>query len=297
MNLHNLPRVIDRISFIYIEHAKINQKDNAFTVTREDGTYTIPVAQYLVLLLGPGTSITHSAINLLSKSGTTAIWTQSNITKTLAVLKSNSLSNSSKAIEKQAKAFADKRMHLAIARKMYQKRFPNEDFTGLSVDKMRGKEGFRMKQVYKFNANKYGVKWYGRDYDLQDFDNSDLINQNLTTANQILYGVCSAVIQALGFSTALGFIHVGLANSFVYDISDLYKAEISIPLAFEATKYHSNVKDTMSKKIHDTELIKRIVKDLFNLFDIHEPLIEVLYLWDNIQDSQEAGINFDSANH
>ena len=32
---------------------------------------------------------------------------------------------------------------------------------------------------------------------------------------------------------ALGFIHTGKQLSFVYDIADLYKAEITIPLAFQ----------------------------------------------------------------
>lgn len=31
----------------------------------------------------------------------------------------------------------------------------------------------------------------------------------------------------------LGFVHVGHECSFVYDIADLYKAEITIPIAFE----------------------------------------------------------------
>ena len=33
---------------------------------------------------------------------------------------------------------------------------------------------------------------------------------------------------ALGCSAALGFIHTGHHRSFVYDIADLYKAELSI---------------------------------------------------------------------
>lgn len=73
MNLHYLPRISDRISYIYIDHAKISQKNTAFTITKKDNTYSLPIANYLVLLLGPGTSITQQAIKLASQSGTTLI--------------------------------------------------------------------------------------------------------------------------------------------------------------------------------------------------------------------------------
>ena len=42
-----------------------------------------------------------------------------------------------------------------------------------------------------------------------------------------------AVIVALGCAPGLGFVHVGHECSFVYDIADLYKAEVTIPIAFE----------------------------------------------------------------
>ena len=48
-----------------------------------------------------------------------------------------------------------------------------------------------------------------------------------------LYGLAHAVIVALGCEPGLGFVHVGHECSFVYDIADLYKAEVTIPIAFE----------------------------------------------------------------
>ena len=48
-----------------------------------------------------------------------------------------------------------------------------------------------------------------------------------------LYGLAHAVIVALGCAPGLGFVHVGHECSFVYDIADLYKAEVTIPIAFE----------------------------------------------------------------
>ena len=59
------------------------------------------------------------------------------------------------------------------------------------------------------------------------------MNQALSAGNACLYGLAHAVITALGCSPGLGFIHVGHECSFVYDVADLYKAEITIPIAFE----------------------------------------------------------------
>ena len=53
------------------------------------------------------------------------------------------------------------------------------------------------------------------------------------TVHACLYGLAHAVIVALGCAPGLGFVHVGHECSFVYDIADLYKAEVTIPIAFE----------------------------------------------------------------
>jgi len=58
------------------------------------------------------------------------------------------------------------------------------------------------------------------------------VNRALSAANSALYGVVHAAIVASGYSPALGFIHSGKQLSFVYDIADLYKTDISIPVAF-----------------------------------------------------------------
>ena len=46
-------------------------------------------------------------------------------------------------------------------------------------------------------------------------------------------GLAQAAILTAGYSPAIGFIHTGKALSFVYDIADLYKVELIVPLVFE----------------------------------------------------------------
>src|SRR5690606_14680889 len=69
-----LVRAEDRISFLYLERSIIHRDSNAITATDDRGVLHIPAASIGVLLLGPGTSITHQAIALLADHGATVVW-------------------------------------------------------------------------------------------------------------------------------------------------------------------------------------------------------------------------------
>lgn len=71
--LNELPRIGDRVSFIYVEHAKINRTDSAISVYDNRGIVTIPIAMLGVLMLGPGTDISHRAMELLGDTGTSVV--------------------------------------------------------------------------------------------------------------------------------------------------------------------------------------------------------------------------------
>ena len=60
--LPQLPRASYRVTFIYVEHAKINRNDGAVTVAESRGIVRIPAAMIGILLLGPGTDISHRAM-------------------------------------------------------------------------------------------------------------------------------------------------------------------------------------------------------------------------------------------
>jgi CRISP-associated protein Cas1 len=118
-------------------------------------------------------------------------------------------------------------------------------------------------------------KSLGRSYDRNHWQGADPINKAMSSANACLYGVVHAAILSLGFSPALGFIHRGKQLLFVYDIADLYKFEISVPIAFACTaeseeKIDSRVRFAMRDQFRTTRLLDRIVKDLGKLFDLDE---------------------------
>ena len=142
-SLRELPKISDRVSFIYVEHAKINRVDSAITVLDSNGTVRIPVAMIGVLLLGPGTDISHRAVELIGDTGTSMVWVGERGVRQYA--HGRSLAHSTKLLEKQAKLVSNSRSRLAVARKMYQMRFPGEDVTTLTMQQLRGREGARLR--------------------------------------------------------------------------------------------------------------------------------------------------------
>src|SRR3712207_2970319 len=136
--LNELPRIGDRVSFIYVEHAKINRVDSSITVYDSRGVVTIPIAMIGVLMLGPGTDISHRAVELLGDTGTSIVWVGERGVRNYA--HGRALAHSTKFLESQAKLVTNVRTRLSVARKMYQMRFPGEDVSSLTMQQLRGRE-------------------------------------------------------------------------------------------------------------------------------------------------------------
>jgi CRISPR-associated protein Cas1 len=93
------------------------------------------------------------------------------------------------------------------------------------------------------------------------------VNRALSAAHACLYGLCHAAIVATGFSPGLGFVHVGKLLSFVYDIADLYKVEITLPVAFQITRDGTaNIESRARRACRDaflsSNILGRIVPDM-----------------------------------
>jgi len=90
-----------------------------------------------------------------------------------------------------------------------------------------------VREIYRLTAVKYGVEWKARNYDRNEWDAADIPNRCLSSATACLYGLSEAAILAAGYAPAIGFLHRGKPQSFVYDIADIYKFETVVPAAFE----------------------------------------------------------------
>jgi len=300
-DLHSLPVMRDRLSFLYVERCKINRQEGALTITDARGTVHIPAAKLSVLLLGPGTEISHRAVELIGDSGTSIVWVGENGVRYYA--HGRCLTHAATLLIRQAALVSNTRSRLAVAREMYRMRFPDEDVSSLSMQQLRGREGARVRGIYRSQSKRWAVPWSGREYDADDYESGTPVNKALTAANVCLYGVCHSVIAALGLSPGLGFIHTGHERSFVYDIADLYKTEISIPIAFELAANPSDdigadTRRAVRDLISDGHILERCTKDIRRLLLSSEENqsedieIDILRLWDDKTGEVRSGVSY-----
>lgn len=298
-DLAELGRIRDRVTFLYLEHAKINRQDSAIVVQDTRGAVFVPAALISVLLLGPGVDVTHRAMELMGDSGMSVVWVGERGVRQYA--HGRALSHSSALLIAQARLVSNSRLRVAVARKMYQMRFADENVSDLSMQELRGKEGARVRRVYREQSQASGVPWSHREYDPENYQDGSSINQALTAAHAALYGLSYSVIVALGASPGLGFVHTGHDLSFVYDFADLYKAELTIPIAF---KVAANVKegDDVGQKTRlavrdafvDGKLMIRMVADLKYLLGVEDEDDEadIINLWDDKLGLQKFGVSY-----
>jgi len=268
-NLQELPRFSDGLSYLYVEHAVVEQEARAVAVFREEGSVLVPVANLGVLALGPGTRITHAAVRTLAASGVTVLWVGEEFGRFYA--QGLGETRSARRIMKQARIWAHPRLHMEVVKRLYRFRFPEPLPDDLTLEQLRGYEGVRVRDTYARFSRETGVPWHGRNYDRGNWGAADPVNRALSAASAFLYGVVHAAIVSSGYSPALGFIHVGRQMSFVYDIADLYKADTTIPAAFYTVaesehKVESRVRAKLKDMLREKRVLQRAVSDLHRLF-------------------------------
>ena len=187
-NLQELPKLKDSISYLYVEHAIIEQNDSAVIAIQKNGRTPIPIAAMTCLLLGPGTSVTHAAIRTICENGCMAIWCGEHAERFYAAGVGET--RSAKNLLMQAKACMDTERHLQVAKRMYQIRFHNLKTDGLTLQQLRGMEGIRVRKAYELAAKTNGIRWKNRSYKTEEWDQADPVNRALSEANALLYGLC-----------------------------------------------------------------------------------------------------------
>ncbi len=268
-DLSLLPKLRDGLGYLYVEHARIDRDTSAVSIREPDGVTAVPVAALGALLLGPGTTVTHAAVRVLAESGCSVVWVGEAGVRCYA--QGTGETRSSRHLQRQVRAWADDRQRMRVVRQMYELRWGEAVPDSLDLQQIRGREGARMRDAYKSLAEATGIEWVGRSYVRDRWDAADLPNRALSAANACLYGICHAAIVSAGYSPALGFIHVGKQLSFVYDVADLYKTELTIPVAFRcaaegAMGLEGRVRRTLRDAFTERRLLTRIVDDLERLF-------------------------------
>ncbi|APU15566.1 type I-E CRISPR-associated endonuclease Cas1e [Actinoalloteichus fjordicus] len=299
-----LPRVADSLSFLYLENVRVVQDDTGVCaqVQKRDGATSrvyLPTAAVSCVLLGTGTSATNPAMATFARHNTTVVWTGAGGVRMYSGSQPGDLTT--RWLERQVRLWADDTTRLAVAATMYETRFGMPVPPGTSLDSVRGLEGQRMKALYHAMAEQHRIRGFRRNYNPENWDAQNPVNQALSAANAALYGVVHSVMLALGVSPALGFLHSGKQNSFIYDIADLYKARHTIPLAFALHKHGNPDREARRRLREDFRLYRlmpKMVLDIQRLLapeeitEAEEPEeVELVHLWDPDLGAVEAGRN------
>jgi CRISPR-associated protein Cas1 len=304
-----LPKVRDSWSYLYVEHCRIDQDAKAIALHDARGKVSVPCASLLLLMLGPGTTITHAAIRALADNGCLVAWCGEGAVRFYA--QGMGETRSARRLLHQARLCSIPSLRLQVVRRLYEMRFDEPLDPELTLQQIRGREGARVRAAYARASEETGIPWSGRTYQRQEWGMADAVNRALSAANSCLYGVCQAAIVSAGYSPALGFIHTGKMLSFVYDIADLYKAELTVPVAFRTTAegemhLESRVRHRCRDMFTEMQLLKRIIPDIEYALGIREGGTEAESafdddealpggLWDPDTGTAEGGVNWADA--
>ena len=232
----------DRAGLLYLARGQLTARDGTLAFLRgpdpgDDalgaGDYAIPLQGVSMILLGPGSTVSHDALRLLAHARTAlaAVGEDGVRLYTAPPL----IPDRTGLARLQARMWADEDIRLMTARRMYALRLgeilPHRDLDGL-----RGIEGARVKEAYRLNAERFGVPWRGRRYDRANPGASDLANQALNHAASAVEAAAAIAVSATATIPQLGFIHEDPGQSFVLDIADLWREAITLPCAFRAAK-------------------------------------------------------------
>jgi CRISPR-associated protein Cas1 len=229
----------DRHGLIWLSRGRLFVEDGTlrFVCTQSDdldaGDYAIPYQNVSLILLGPGSSVSHDALRVLARHGSLLAAVGEGGTKFYTAPPMGQ--GRSETARQHARLWADETERLNVARRMYAFRFgkilPHRDIAVL-----RGIEGSRMKETYRITADRFGLPWEGRRYNRDCPDDADVPNQAINHAATFVECAADAAVAAVGALPPLGFIHEDSSNAFTLDIADLFRAEITIPLAFKAAR-------------------------------------------------------------
>ena len=232
----------DRAGLLYLARGALTARDGTLafmqgTATTTDalqpGDYAIPLQGVSMILLGPGSTVSHDALRLLAHARTAlaAVGEDGVRMYTAQPL----IPDRSGLARIQARHWADRTLRLDIARRMYTWRL-GEVLPHRDINVLRGIEGARMKQSYHLIAQQIGIDWRRRRYDRANPNASDLPNQALNHAASAVEAAAAIAVASTGTIPQLGFVHEDPGQSFVLDIADLYRDKVTIPYAFRAAK-------------------------------------------------------------
>lgn len=253
----------DRMSILFVERGQLDVLDGSFVLVDKNGVRQhIPVGSVVCLMLEPGTRVSHAAVTLAGRVGCLLVWVGEGGVRMYSAGQPGGAR--ADRLLYQAKLALDDAARLKVVRKMYELRFKEKPPEKRSVEQLRGIEGARVRKMYELLGKQYRVQWKQRNYDHTEWGSGDVPNRCLSSATACLYGICEAAILAAGYAPAIGFIHTGKPQSFVYDIADVFKFETVVPVAFQVAgrkpqNPERDVRMACRDAFRQSKILKRII--------------------------------------
>ena len=276
----------DRYGLLWLGRGKLSVEDGclrfvtAGNMDLSEGVYQIAFQGISFLLLGPGTTVSHDALRLLARHGTGLLAVGEGGVRFYASMPFGP--DDSKLARQHARLWSDKTSRKKVAVAMYAKRFGDHG-TGKKIpsdlNALRGLEGQRMRTLYRHIAAKFGIEWRGRRYDRQNPEQTNAINQAINHASTAINAAAMVAVSATKTLAPLGFVHETSGHSFALDIADLYRATLTLPLAFEAYSIHKQrphlgiertTRKLVGERLQTKSVVASMISDIKELLDAND---------------------------
>jgi len=237
------------------------------------GTYSIPFQMLSAIVIQPGVTVSHDVLRLCARHGTGLVAVGTHGVRFYASMPFGP--DQSARARRQATLWGDPEKRLYAARRMYAWRL-GEVFPDADIEVLRGLEGARAKQAYRRIAEQYGVRWRGRRYDRNAPETgTDIPNQAINHASTAVVSAAMVAVAIAGAIPQLGFIHEDSGYAFVLDVADLYRDEVTLPVAFGAVKERTKrggeleplVRKRAGFELRDGKVIPSMIDRIKELFD------------------------------
>ena len=245
----------------------------------DSGDYGIPFQSLSMILLGPGSTVSHDALRLMARHGTALVAVGEDGVRCYTA--PPLMPDTSDTARRQMRAWADADgARITIAKKMYALRLgevlPQQDLSAL-----RGVEGARMRRTYQLLAQRYGIEWRNRRYDRTDPLWADIPNQAINHASVAVTAAAVIAVTATGAIPQLGFIHEHSGEAFALDVADLFRDTILLPAAFQSARevmdqphldIERHTRRTTGDLLRRERVIARMIDRIKTLFQDVSPL-------------------------
>lgn len=273
---------VDRHGLLWLSKGRLFVESGVlkFSASRsehiEEGEYIIPYQSVSIILLGPGTSVTHDVFRLAARHNTLLAAIGEGGVKLYSAPPFGTAKSA--LARKHAHLWADPIKRLDVARRMYAWRF-GEILPHKDISVLRGIEGGRLKKAYQILTQKYSIPWNGRVYDRQNPALTDIPNQAINHAATFVEAAAELAVIATGALPPLGFIHEQSSNAFTLDIADLWRVELTLPLAFSVAQKAINdprfvlereLRYAAAKQFRASRVIPSMIARIQELMDVDD---------------------------